>query len=150
MEQSKEREQIIVKDATGTQSYVTWCDGERMRITPVDGNPMASHDIPFDESITVLSGAAELDRMISILGRNTVEGKVVARAYTKEQSSNVAEIRYDDEISALDVTFHNGGRYRYKDVPQAVFDDAVSAESIGKFVNQKVRGAFECEQLAAT
>lgn len=69
------------------------------------------------------------------------------RTYTREQSSNVAEIAYDDAAMTLDVKFHSGGHYRYSSVPAEVFDSALSAESIGKFVGQSLRGKFLTEAL---
>ena len=50
-------------------------------------------------------------------------------------SSNVAQVRYDNELHAAYVQFNSGSVYRYDGVPLDVFDALVKAESTGKYVN---------------
>lgn len=64
------------------------------------------------------------------------------KKYTKDQSSNVAEISYNPEDSSLEVEFHSGKRYRYLDVPVMVFDYAITVPSIGKFVSTDIVRVF--------
>lgn len=64
------------------------------------------------------------------------------KKYTKDQSSNVAEISYNPEDGSLEVEFHIGKRYRYLDVPVTVFDAAISAPSVGSFVSKHIVGVF--------
>lgn len=64
------------------------------------------------------------------------------KKYTKDQSSNVAEISYNPEDSSLEVEFHSGKRYRYPDVPVTVFEAAVECPSIGKFVSTHIVRVF--------
>ena len=46
-------------------------------------------------------------------------------------SSNVLTIGHSALTLDLDVTFHNGGRYRYLGVPRAIFEDLLRAPSVG-------------------
>ena len=64
------------------------------------------------------------------------------KKYTKDQSSNVAEIAYNQEDGSFEVEFHSGKRYRYRDVPGTVFDAAISAPSVGSFVSKHIVGVF--------
>ena len=57
-------------------------------------------------------------------------------------SSNVAEITYDDQTQTLQVEFKNGGVYQYFDVPQNIYDAFASAESKGRFLISQIKGAF--------
>lgn len=54
-------------------------------------------------------------------------------------SSNVQRIAYDEGTCTLAVTFHNGGLYSYDHVDMEVFTDMQHAESVGKFLNAKVK-----------
>jgi len=69
------------------------------------------------------------------------------KKYTKDQSSNVAEIAYNPEDSSLEVEFHSGKRYRYLDVPVAIFDYAITVPSIGSFVSKDVSRVFNCVSM---
>lgn len=61
------------------------------------------------------------------------------------KSSNIAKVRYID--GAMDIQFANGAVYRYKGVPQEVFDELLKAESVGKFFFSKIKGKFGCEEV---
>lgn len=58
-------------------------------------------------------------------------------------SSNIASLGYDEPSQTLEVVFTNGGRYRYGDVSQKVYDDLIGAESIGKQFAQSIKGQFK-------
>lgn len=62
-------------------------------------------------------------------------------------SSNVRKIEYDPGTKALVVTFTNGSRYKYLDVPESVFDEASAAKSIGTFIHQNVKSVYQFEKL---
>lgn len=76
-----------------------------------------------------------------------VVGRIVAKKYTDEQSSNVDEVRYHDGDLSMDVVYRNGKRYRYKEVPRSIFDAAVEAPSIGSYLNRELKGAYRYEQV---
>lgn len=64
------------------------------------------------------------------------------KKYTRDQSSNVAEISYNPETMSLEVEFHSGKRYRYPDVPIMVYDFAITVPSIGSFVSTHIVRAY--------
>ena len=65
--------------------------------------------------------------------------------WTKVKSSNIKGVRQVD--GDMDIQFANDAVYRYKDVPQEVFDELLKAESVGKFFYSKIKGKFECEEI---
>lgn len=60
------------------------------------------------------------------------------------KSSNIAKVRHVH--AGMEVQFSNGAVYRYKDVPEEVFDELLKTESVGKFFFAKIKGKFECEK----
>lgn len=60
-------------------------------------------------------------------------------------SSNVSTVAYEDGY--LFVRFKGGTHYKYKDVPQGVFNNLLQAESKGKFLNAEIKGKFDFERL---
>jgi hypothetical protein len=57
-------------------------------------------------------------------------------------SSNVASVGYEDASSTLEIEFLGGAVYQYFDVPRAVFDGLLQAQSVGAFIHQQVRGVY--------
>ena len=65
-------------------------------------------------------------------------------------SSNIASIGWEpDEEGAgtMEVDFHSGHIYRYRNVPETVFQAALGASSVGKFIARSVIGVFDEERL---
>lgn len=59
-------------------------------------------------------------------------------------SSNISAIGYED--GDLYVTFlKNGDTYRYFDVPEHVFADMKRASSIGRFLENEIKGVYDYE-----
>ncbi len=56
---------------------------------------------------------------------------------TKVESSNVAEIGWEDEV--LQVRFVKGGLYKYTGVPELLWKAFKAAPSKGKFFHAKIR-----------
>lgn len=59
---------------------------------------------------------------------------------TPVKSSNIASIGWNEFV--LQVEFNNGSVYEYMDVPYQVFQDLLSADSVGKHFNMFVKGEF--------
>ncbi len=57
-------------------------------------------------------------------------------------SSNIASIGYDPRSSTLEVEFNSGGVYQYYDVPEAVYNEFMSASSHGQYLNQIIKGSY--------
>lgn len=64
-------------------------------------------------------------------------------------SDAMKEIGYDEELSHLEVMFHNGVVTRYKRVPRRVYTKLINAGSIGKFFHTSVRPIYEYEDVSA-
>jgi hypothetical protein len=59
-------------------------------------------------------------------------------------SSVIARIEYHLDDAALLVWFHAaGGPYRYRDVPEDLYEALLSAPSIGGFFNSEIRDRYE-------
>ena len=57
-------------------------------------------------------------------------------------SSVIRAFSYQPEAHRLSVTFVNGRRYSYADVPPEVFEDMQRAFSKGAFFNRRVRDRY--------
>jgi len=58
-------------------------------------------------------------------------------------SSQVKNISYNESSKEMDVLFIVGKKYRYSDVPKHVFENALAAESIGKFINSEIKNKYQ-------
>jgi hypothetical protein len=59
------------------------------------------------------------------------------------QSSALERVTYDDAARTLRATFRESGRtYVYEDVPQAIYDRLLFADSMGSYFNTYVRDHF--------
>jgi hypothetical protein len=61
---------------------------------------------------------------------------------TSVQSSQVESIGYDAATKTMAVQFHNGGLYRYDGVPPDVYEAALKAQSVGKFLAQSIKKQY--------
>ncbi|SFS18040.1 KTSC domain-containing protein [Agrococcus baldri] len=65
------------------------------------------------------------------------------------ESSSVDAVGFDPARNELTIRFVGGGTYVYGMVPRAVFEALLAAESIGTFVNQRVKPRFPVRTVAA-
>ena len=63
----------------------------------------------------------------------------------KVSSSAVDRVAYDDETCTLDLWYKGGDRYSYFDVPRAIYEALLEAESIGGFVNREIKPHYRYE-----
>jgi KTSC domain-containing protein len=56
------------------------------------------------------------------------------------RSSNVVSVGFDG--TTLEVEFKGGKVYQYKGVPQTLYDELISAPSIGKYMRDYVIGNY--------
>jgi hypothetical protein len=61
----------------------------------------------------------------------------------KCESSQLDFIRYDHTTNTFQAEFKKGKKYNYYDVPVELWNEALAAESIGRFMNEKIKGKFE-------
>ena len=62
-------------------------------------------------------------------------------------SESIASVGYDDDAEVLEVEFVSGAVYRYRGVPQDVFEDFRQAPSKGAYFNQRIKNAYAWEQV---
>ena len=65
-------------------------------------------------------------------------------------SSNIKAVGHDKKERVLDVAFHSGSEYTYKNVPRSLYDRLLKAKSPGKFFNKHIKKdkPFEYEKVA--
>jgi KTSC domain len=62
--------------------------------------------------------------------------------WTPLASSNLSAMRYDEETRLLQIRFHSGRSYDYKDVPADVADGLKQADSAGRYFNSSIKGVY--------
>ncbi len=63
------------------------------------------------------------------------------------ESSNIDMIGYDQDSSQLHVRFKSGAEYVYDEVPVAVHEEFLDADSKGKFLNERIKGRYEYRRV---
>lgn len=66
---------------------------------------------------------------------------------TGQSRSHITDHKYDPETRTLDITFRNGGTYRYADVPNDVYSDFTKAASQGRFHHKYIVGRHSYTKL---
>jgi len=70
-----------------------------------------------------------------------------------KDSSSIAAAAYDERTQTLRITFksehphHDGGTYDYSNVPPEVVAELLEAESLGRFVNWKIKPYYGYRQV---
>lgn len=62
-------------------------------------------------------------------------------------SSSIASVGYDSASMTLEVEFTHGGVYQYCDVPDSVYQEFMSAPSLGMYLNQNIRDNYRYTRL---
>jgi hypothetical protein len=63
-------------------------------------------------------------------------------------SSNIRSIGYDATSETLEIEFNSGGIYQYFGVPEHVYDELMSAPSIGTYFHQNIKDCYRCTKVA--
>lgn len=61
-------------------------------------------------------------------------------------SSNVAAVGYDEASETLNVEFIGGSCYFYFDVPEHHFTGLLNADSVGKYLNEHIKGVYRYQK----
>jgi len=61
-------------------------------------------------------------------------------------SSNIASVGYDKEEHILEIEFHHGAIYQYKDVPEKVYKELMSSPAIGAYFMNEIKLKFEYQK----
>lgn len=64
-------------------------------------------------------------------------------------SGNIVSVGFDAALQVLLVEFRHGGIYQFRDVPQAVYDAFLSAQSKGQYFHRAVRGKYASHMVMA-
>lgn len=62
-------------------------------------------------------------------------------------STNAQSIGYDPEAKEMVVTFNNGRRYAYLNVPEEVALECSKAASVGQYLNREIKPNFGFRRL---
>lgn len=68
-------------------------------------------------------------------------------AFMDVESSNLVAVDYDEEFAKLRVKFRSGSVYEYDDVPYAVYQELMDAESHGKYFHKHIRTKYHYRKL---
>ena len=70
------------------------------------------------------------------------------QTHTTPGSTCFSRIGYDAEREILLVQFRDGGKYyAYIDLPESVYDDFTSADSLGGYYNKYIKGVYASEKM---
>lgn len=62
-------------------------------------------------------------------------------------STNVVAVGYDLKSRTLEVEFKAGTVYQYFDVPEAEYRCLLGADSVGRYLNQNIKGSYRYVQI---
>lgn len=63
------------------------------------------------------------------------------------ESSMIEAVGYDPDSKELEVAFNSGEIYRYADVPRAIYEGLLAADSKGQFMHAHVIDTFPYRQV---
>ena len=63
------------------------------------------------------------------------------------KSSMILGVGYDEALFELEVIFRTGEKYRYKNVPQFVYEGLMNAESQGQYMRKYILGRYKHERV---
>jgi hypothetical protein len=66
---------------------------------------------------------------------------------TPVESSLLVSVGYDHDSLVLETELTSGKIYQYFDVPESVFLELMSADSLGKYYNKNIRDSYRYIQL---
>lgn len=76
--------------------------------------------------------------------REEIKGMMI---YNVIESSNIIESQYDMSTDKMVVTFKNGTKYEYDDVPHKVYAKFRLSESQGKFFTTEISKNYKYKKL---
>ncbi len=59
--------------------------------------------------------------------------------YSNFTSENINKLFYNEQLNQLIVEYKSGGQYRYNEVSINEWNELISAESKGKFINESIK-----------
>ncbi|WP_075205038.1 KTSC domain-containing protein [Klebsiella variicola] len=62
-------------------------------------------------------------------------------------SSNIRSVGYDANDSILEIEFNNVAIYQYFDIPENIYSDLISSDSIGGYLARHIKGYFRYSRV---
>ncbi len=62
-------------------------------------------------------------------------------------SSNVQSVGYDAASETLEIEFNNGTVYQYFDVPERIYNELMSSDSVGGYLAAHVKGIYRFSRV---
>jgi hypothetical protein len=70
---------------------------------------------------------------------------IMKRQYVN--STSIRSIGYDESAKTLEVKFIDGDVYQYFKVPEKIYHELLTADSIGAYLNKEIKGKFEYRKI---
>lgn len=62
-------------------------------------------------------------------------------------SSNIAQVGHDPNQNVLIIRFVNGTYYRFDNVPEQVYNNFITAQSVGKYFQSYIRNTYPFKKI---
>ena len=59
------------------------------------------------------------------------------------QSSDIKSVGFDKESRVLEVEFKSGAVYQYVNVPENIYQEFISSDSLGRYLNTEIRDNYK-------
>ena len=66
---------------------------------------------------------------------------------TSVLSSNIKSIGFEIASNVLEIEFHSGGIYQYRNVPQNIYDSFLRSASKGSFFDQYIKDKYPTKKI---
>ncbi len=114
----------------------------RLQLLLDRGHELELLEIP--APVEAFEGLQELSELIS---ESTFLDQEEPIAMLPVSSSVAYAVGYDSQDQILQVEFQTGEVYQYLGVDEDTWEDLHSADSIGRFFNQEIKGKYDCERI---
>jgi len=79
---------------------------------------------------------------IELLPTGHFQTDMASQRRIEVDSSAIRSVGYQPDVGVLEIEFKGSGLYRYYGVPKAVYRRLLTAESIGGFVNTRIKPVY--------